>query len=103
LCVGEILASKEEKRRRAALVQAMVSEDKKKAIEEMPISLSDLGKLFDHLESDGCDHTPKITVAFLGGRKLNQNEILPWLEEQGGYCDCEILANVEESWGSEVS
>ena len=106
LCVGDIVASKEEKRRRAALVQAMVAEDTKKAIEEMPISLAHLGQLFDYLDLElevGCDHTPKITIAFLNENKLNQNIILPWLQEQGGYCDCEILANVEEAWESEIA
>ncbi|MCP4987488.1 MAG: DUF2695 domain-containing protein, partial [Colwellia sp.] len=24
-------------------------------------------------------------------------------EEYGGYCDCEVLANVEESWESEIN
>jgi len=101
------VASKEEKRRRAALVEAMVAEDTKKAIEEMPLSLKELGELFDHLDehlgNEGCDHTPKITSSFLASIKLNQEEIIPWLEDQGGYCDCEILANVEESWESEIT
>ena len=98
--------NQEEKRRRAALVQAMVAEDTKKAIEEMPISLAHLGQLFDYLDlalEVGCDHTPKITIAFLNENKLSQNIILPWLQEQGGYCDCEILANVEEAWESEIT
>ena len=56
------MASKEEKRRPAALVQAMVADDMKKAIKEMSISLACLGQLFDHLDEkleEGCDHTPQ--------------------------------------------
>lgn len=99
------MTSKEEKRRRAALVQAMVAEDTRKAIEEMPISLPHLGQLFDYLDEKlekGCDHTSKFTLAFLESNNLNRENILPWLQEQGGFCDCEILANVEESWESEI-
>jgi hypothetical protein len=107
LCVGKGMASKEEKRRRAALVESMVAEDTKKAIEEMPLSLNQLGKLFDHLdeylEIEGCDHSSKITSEFLAKLQLDQNKVLPWLQEQGGHCDCEILANVEESWESEIN
>ncbi|MCP4988089.1 MAG: DUF2695 domain-containing protein [Colwellia sp.] len=73
----------------------------------MPISFKDLTALFDRLDealgNDGCDHTPKITKAFLENKNLNFKEILPWLEEYGGYCDCEVLANVEESWESEIN
>jgi hypothetical protein len=100
------VTSKEEKKRRAALVEAIVAEDTKKAIDEMPISLANLGKLFDYLDvklEAGCDHTPKIATDFLTSINLNSDKILPWLQDQGGYCDCEILANVEESWESEIT
>jgi hypothetical protein len=26
--------------------------------------------------------------------------VIHWLRDQGGYCDCEVLANVEERWGN---
>ncbi len=98
------MPSKDEKRRRAELVKEIVRQEK--AIEKMPISPSDLAKLFDILDErlgvDWCDHTKKITSQFLESRNLNANEIFPWFEEYGGYCDCEILANVEESWGDEI-
>jgi len=101
------VGSKEEKRRRAALVEAMVAEDTKKAIESMPLSLAVLGELFDlldeELEEEGCDHSPRIIRFFLSQKGLDQNQVLLWLEEQGGHCDCEILANVEESWEGEIS
>ena len=101
------MASKEEKRRRAALVQAIVDKDTQKATAEMPLSLQDLGSFFDYLDehvgNEGCDHTRKITSRFLASKKLNQDLVLPWLEAQGGFCDCEILANVEDSWESEIN
>jgi hypothetical protein len=61
----------------------------------------DFKKLFDYLDTElnenGCDDTNRITKSFLnqiGAEKLE--EVLEWLADQGGYCDCEILANVEE-------
>jgi len=29
---------------------------------------------------------------------LDEDRIIPWLEEHGGGCDCEVLANVEEEF-----
>jgi hypothetical protein len=105
--LGVVVASKEEKKRRAALVQAIVDEDTKRAIDEMPISLKDLGALFDELDYKlgeyGCGHTTKLTSLFLTQQNLNTDLILPWLADSGGHCDCEVLANVEESWESEIS
>ena len=100
------MPSKEEKQRRAELVEAMVQDETKKAIDRMPITFVELAALFDHLDEQlgikGCDHTPKITKAFLESRKLDAGIIIPWLSEYGGYCDCEVLANVEESWEDEI-
>lgn len=71
----------------------------------MPLAKSDLRDLFDHLDSqletEGCDHTSRHTTAFLNSTQLEAEPILSWLREYGGYCDCEALANVEETWGSE--
>ncbi len=100
------MPSKEEKRRRAKIVEVIVAQDTAEAIEKMPISFKDLGALFDHLDevfgNEGCDHTLRITKAFLETRNLSIESILPWLGEYGGYCDCEVLANVEDSWESEI-
>ncbi len=96
------MTSKEEKRRRAKIV----AQDAAEAIEKMPISFKYLGALFNHLDevfgNEGCNHTLKITIAFLESKKLNKEKIIPWLSEHGGYCDCEVLANVEESWENEI-
>ncbi|KAF1699784.1 DUF2695 domain-containing protein [Pseudoxanthomonas suwonensis] len=57
--------------------------------------------MFDHLEdalADGCDHSLRFTRQFLASRGIEPDRVLPWLEEHGGYCDCEVLANVEEHW-----
>lgn len=101
------MPSKEEKRRRAEIVEAIVAKDTEEAIESMPISFKDLGALFNHLDEvfgrEGCDHTLAITTAFLDRQSLNKEIIIPWLGEYGGYCDCEVLANVEESWESEIA
>ncbi len=100
------MASTEEKKRRQKLVQAIVDEQTKKEIEEMPLLLTELGALYDHLDEQlgvhECNHTPKMTIEFLIANMLDPEVIGPWLGEYGGFCDCEVLANVEDSWRSEI-
>ena len=79
-------------------------EERARADEEarMAISRPHLAELFDHLDgalADGCDHSLRFTQAFLRSRGLAEAAIVPWLAGYGGYCDCEVLANVEERWG----
>jgi len=66
----------------------------------MPLSKSDLKALLDHLDESGsfCDHSLIHTTEFLKARSLDSEKIIPWLREHGGYCDCEILANVEDEF-----
>jgi len=101
------MTSKDEKKRRQRLVQAIVDKQTKKEIEEMPLLLVELGGLFDYLDKQlgihNCDHTSKMTIEHLVANKLDPKVIVPWLREYGGYCDCEVLANVEESWQSEIN
>ncbi len=69
----------------------------------MPLSRADLRDLFDFLDerltTSACDHTLAHTRAFLVQRSLPEDAVLPWLAEYGGYCDCEVLMNVESEWG----
>jgi hypothetical protein len=67
----------------------------------MPLSKEDLRGLFEYLGSEvasGCDHTAKKTLSYLRSRSLDSDRIVPWLQELGGYCDCEVLANVEQQF-----
>lgn len=57
-------------------------------------------KLFDLLDNQlyekGCKHTTILTKTFLHKNGvINVTQVIEWLAENGGFCDCEILANVE--------
>ncbi|WDF59616.1 DUF2695 domain-containing protein [Flavobacterium sp. KACC 22758] len=77
---------------------------KEKLIEfrqSLPIDENLFPKLFDFLEDglekNGCNHNSLITEKFLQKNGItNATEVICWLAENGGYCDCEILANVED-------
>ncbi|KAA5535620.1 DUF2695 domain-containing protein [Paenimyroides baculatum] len=65
------------------------------------ISREKFTQLFDYLDENlsefGCDDSLKLTCEFLQKNKIeNIEEIKNWLGEKGGYCDCEVLNNVEE-------
>ena len=79
----------------------------KKADEEfersLPMSRNNFKKLFDYLDTElndkGCDNTNGLTNTFLLQSDIEDIEkVLEWLANHGGYCDCEILANIEEQF-----
>ena len=73
----------------------------KQAFEEsLPMSRELFIQLFDYLDAKseemGCNHTLRITLEFLESKNVSPDTVVEWLNEKGGYCDCEVLANVEE-------
>ncbi|NNV53823.1 DUF2695 domain-containing protein [Limnovirga soli] len=98
------MPNKSEKERRKQITNDL----RKKAREEfeasLPISRELFQNLFDHLDKElidnSCDHTLKLTSLFLESKRVeNINNVKEWLRQNSGYCDCEVLANVEEKFG----
>ena len=88
--------------RKDELKKAWKEQERQKLVASIPMPQQDLRDLFDHLDQQsesGCDHTLRLTTAFLQKRGLDVERIIPWLREHGGYCDCEVLANVEDKFG----
>ena len=95
------MPSPEEKQKRKSIRRLLAQEAKIKANQQRPISLEQLHGLFDFLDSQEnqpCDHSLRLTREFLVAQGLDPDKITPWLGEYGGFCDCEVLANVEEHW-----
>jgi len=51
------------------------------------------------VENSGCDHSLAATERWLDSHKLPRHETIAWLEANGGYCDCEVVANAADHWG----
>ena len=93
-----------DKQRRKELLREAEHKETAAAFDALPIPNADFKALFDMLDvrlpQDGGDHTRRLTVAFLRERSLPEQDVLVWLDKNGGFCDCEVLANAEEAWAA---
>ncbi len=64
----------------------------------MPMTPAQLNGLLDHVHArlKHCDHSHRLTSEFLRAEELDATGVLPWLRNHGGYCDCEVLFNLED-------
>jgi hypothetical protein len=96
------MTDKKERERRKQLARAISEKARSEAEARMPISSRDLDDLFTYLDEAlperGCDHSLTLTRTFLASRALDAEAVVPWLGEYGGFCDCEVLANVGDAW-----
>jgi len=53
--------------------------------------------LDERLDRGRCDNTMRLTAEYLRatGECRDLDEALDWLARRGGFCDCEVLLNVE--------
>ena len=88
--------------RKHALKAAWKAREKQDLVASLPMPPATLRALFDYLDTafDGngavCDHTLRHTRAFLSTHGVEEARALPWLANHGGFCDCEVLHNVED-------
>ena len=94
------MPSREEQLKRKAAKSALRQAERERIKSSLPIPLGQMKELFNFvdrkLSESECDHTLRHTIAFLDSQQAPQEAVLSWLEDAGGYCDCEVIANAEE-------
>lgn len=67
---------------------------------EWPADRAALEGLFEYLWKnhalDKCDGTLAITTKYLSENDIETEVAKNWLQEHGGFCDCEVLFNTTE-------
>ena len=92
----EITEKKKCKEARKALAQKELNNFRA----SLPMEEKYFSELFHFLEKalqeHPCNHTLRYTTLFLTENKEPDPEkVITWLTSHGGYCDCEVLYNVE--------
>ena len=95
----KIAEKKKRKEARKVLVQKELDDFRA----SLPMEEKHFVALFHFLEKalqeHPCNHTLGNTTLFLTENKvLDPEKVITWLTSHGGYCDCEVLYNVEEQF-----
>ncbi|MBK1811952.1 DUF2695 domain-containing protein [Clostridium sp. YIM B02505] len=89
-----------DKDKKKELMRKYAQEQKNSFENSLPFDKTMFEQLFGYidemLDQDGCDDTLKYTTKFLNDNNLPVEKSLDWLNENGVYCDCEVLANIED-------
>jgi hypothetical protein len=76
--------------------------ERHRARQAFPLPDSELAKLFAALDADlkvrGCDKTRRFTEAWAQMHSHPLDALCAWLDDTGGFCDCEVLGNSAPHW-----
>ena len=68
----------------------------------VPLGNQDMVALFDYLEDlldcEECEHSFDLTGAFLTAHNIAPDRVVPWLQQRGVKCDCDVLGEFEFAW-----
>ena len=96
------MPSKLEKKRRRQIQIDLREKEYREFIESLPIEKELIIELFDYLDNElekqNCNDDYKIAKSFFQIKGMNNEKIYEWFKKNGGYCDCEILYNIEEKF-----
>lgn len=96
------MSNRLDKNRRKEMMHIWKSQQRAAARAKLPLPDDQMQALFDYLDVEfpiqGCDHTQRLTKAWLETQGLAVEPVVEWLKGNGGFCDCEALANAEEAW-----
>jgi hypothetical protein len=98
------MARSPDQQRHREILKAVKANTERHEDADRPTALDELRSLFAFLDEriavEGCHHTMRLTQTFLQDRNLPVNVILEWCKQYGGFCDCEVAANVGSRWES---
>lgn len=91
-----------DKQRRKEMLSKSRADSRAAARAALPLPDDQMQALFDMLDQqlprEGCDHTLRLTRQWIVQQGLDAERVVQWLNANGGYCDCEALANAEQAW-----
>lgn len=96
------MAERPDKQNRKAAIDRWKVQQQASARAALPLPDEQMQALFDMLDAElpreDCDHTLRLTLGWLNAQNLMVEPVVKWLHDNGGFCDCEVLANAEEAW-----
>jgi hypothetical protein len=96
------MARRPDERDRKAALAAWKAEQRAAARARFPLPETQLSALFDALDVElprrGCDHTLRLVREWCTRVGTEAGPVEAWLHENGGHCDCEVLANAEQEF-----
>lgn len=80
--------------------RAWKEEQRARARKAFPLADELLEALFAHVsdavERSGCNHSRAATEDWISRQGVDRDAVVAWLEENHGYCDCEVVANAAD-------
>lgn len=96
------MPARSDKRSRKEKLSAWRAQQRKTARDALPVAANQMrvmfGSLKESLATETCDHSLKLVQTWAESMDLPFAALEAWCRNNGGYCDCEVLANCQQAF-----
>jgi hypothetical protein len=83
-------------------LEQMSPEEVQGFLDSLPERQDTITDLLDYIEDElfdsECDHHLRHAMRFMMENRLDFPKLTSWLNENGGYCDCEVMKQIAPKW-----
>src|SRR5258705_12232378 len=71
-------------------------------LDSLPARQDTISEMLDFIEDElydsECNHSLQYAMRFMMDNRLDFPKLTSWLNENGGYCDCKVMAEIAPIW-----
>jgi hypothetical protein len=90
------------KKREIENLEQMSGEEIEAFLDTLPAGQVTISEMIDNIEDalhdSECNHSLQHAMRFMMENRLDFPKLTGWLNENGGYCDCEVLKQIAPKW-----
>lgn len=83
-------------------LEQMTTEEIERFIATLPAGQATISELLDFIEDElyetECNHSLQYAMRYMMENKLDFGKLTSWLNNNGGYCDCKVMAEIAPAW-----
>ncbi len=83
-------------------LEQLSGEELEAFIDSLPAQQNTVSELLDFVEDElydsECNHSLQYAMRFMMENHLDFGKITSWLNNNGGYCDCKVMAEIAPIW-----
>lgn len=90
------------KKREIENLEQLSGQELRGFLDRLPAGPDTISEMIDFIEDElfdnECNHSLQYAMRFMMENRLNFGKITSWLNDNGGYCDCKVLAEIAPIW-----
>lgn len=83
-------------------LEQLSGEELETFLDTLPARQETISKMLDFVEDElydaVCNHSLQHAMRFMMDNRLDFPKLTSWLNDNGGYCDCKVMAEIAPIW-----